>query len=94
MAKIDATFVSLKKVKFYYQLALFYIQKFHRRNLARFFYTVKYKLFELFANYCELLGIRETSLSGRSTLNERSIRRSTSTLYSAKIVIDLVFVIE
>lgn len=31
-------------------------------------------------------------MSGRSTLNERSILRSTSTLYSANIVIDLVFV--
>lgn len=36
-----------------------------------------------------LLGILETSFNGRSTRNERNIRKSTSTLASAKIVIEL-----
>lgn len=36
-----------------------------------------------------LLGIRETSLSGRNTRNERNIRKSTSTFASAKTVIEL-----
>lgn len=36
-----------------------------------------------------LLGIRETSLSGRNTRNDLNMRKSTSTFASAKIVIDL-----
>lgn len=36
-----------------------------------------------------LLGIRETSFSGRKTRNERNMRRSTSTFDSAKIVMEL-----
>lgn len=40
-------------------------------------------------NHVVLLGIRDTSLRGRNTRNDLNIRRSTSTLDSAKIVIDL-----
>lgn len=36
-----------------------------------------------------LLGIRETSFNGRNTLNERNIRKSTSTFASANTVIEL-----
>lgn len=37
-----------------------------------------------------LLGIRETSFNGRNTLNERNIRKSTSTFASANTVIELI----
>lgn len=40
-----------------------------------------------------LLGIRETSFNGRNTLNERNIRKSTSTFASANTVIELISVI-
>lgn len=40
-------------------------------------------------NNCCLLGILETNFSGRRTRNDRNILKSTSTLASAKTVIEL-----
>lgn len=40
-------------------------------------------------NAKRLLGIRETSFNGRNTLNERNMRKSTSTFASANTVIEL-----